>query len=384
MKKILIIGASYLQLPLIKKAKDIGLETHVFAWEEGAVGKKISDFFYPISIIEKERILEVAKSISPDGVISIASDLAIATVNYLSNKLGLIGNTMETTRQTTNKYIMRKKLMSGGFPCPEFVLCHEGTYIEPNDFQYPVIVKPTDRSGSRGITKVLQQDKLTKAIERAKKESFNSEVLIEEFIKGNEISVEMISCKGKHFPLAITDKITSGDPYFVEFEHHQPSAIGDKCSEEILSMVTSALDCLGVENGASHSELLLTSDGRNVFVEIGARMGGDCIGSDLVELSTGYDFVKGVIEIALDTFTGVKKKQSNYSGIYFIKNNSGKVIEVEDKTCKYSQIIRKEINVKLGDKLNPIMESGDRLGYYIYSDIKKFVPHADLIHIKTV
>lgn len=93
-KKIIIIGASYLQLPLLKKAKDMGIETHVFTWGEGAVSKEIAGYFYPLSIVEKEKILKVAKQLKSDGIISIASDLAMNTVNYIASKLGLIGNSI--------------------------------------------------------------------------------------------------------------------------------------------------------------------------------------------------------------------------------------------------------------------------------------------------
>ena len=107
-KRLIIIGASYLQLPLILKAREMGIETHAFAWEEGAVAKSYCDYFYPISIVEKDTIVNEARRIQPDGVASIGSDLAAVTVNYIANELGLTGNSLETTALTTNKYLMRK------------------------------------------------------------------------------------------------------------------------------------------------------------------------------------------------------------------------------------------------------------------------------------
>lgn len=381
--KLIIIGASYLQVPLIYKAADLGIETHVFAWKEGSVGKDICDYFYPISIVEKEKILEVARRINADGVISIGSDLAMITVNYLAEELSLIGNSMPVTHRTTNKYLMRKMLSSAGLPCPKFYNISEDTRKEIGKFSYPVIVKPTDRSGSRGVTKVLHPNDLSAAVDRALSESFSKEALIEEFVSGNEISVEMISFQGVHYPLAITDKVTTGPPFFVELAHHQPAAIPDNRCNEIYTVVQNALDALGVEYGASHSELLLTPDEKNIFVEIGARMGGDCIGSDLVELSTGYDFVKGVIDVALNRFTEVEKPISKCSGICYIRHNPGKVVHVEDRTETVPQIVRKEINVKPGDQLKPLMESANRTGYYIYCDSRRFIPDIELIQIKT-
>ena len=96
-KNLAIIGASYLQLPLIQKAKNMGYVTHVFAWKANDIGEKEADFFYPISIVEKEQILDVCEKIGICGICSIASDLAIITVNYVANKLGLTANSMECT-----------------------------------------------------------------------------------------------------------------------------------------------------------------------------------------------------------------------------------------------------------------------------------------------
>lgn len=108
MKKLAIIGASYLQEPLIQKAKSMGIETHVFAWAANDVGEKSADYFYPISIIEKEQITQKCREIGIDGICTIASDLAVITVNYVANQLHLNANSMECTRLSTNKHLMRE------------------------------------------------------------------------------------------------------------------------------------------------------------------------------------------------------------------------------------------------------------------------------------
>ena len=152
MKKLVIIGANDFQNQLILKAKALGYETHVFAWEDGAVGKDTADYFYPISIIEKEKILDKCRKIMPDGVCSIASDLASITVNYVAEKLGLPCNQTKFTNIQTNKYAMRQALMDAGLPCPKFVLADENFDLAKlSGFKFPIIVKPTDRSGSRNI-----------------------------------------------------------------------------------------------------------------------------------------------------------------------------------------------------------------------------------------
>ncbi len=370
--KLLIIGASYLQVPLILKARAMGIETHVFAWEQGAVGREYCDCFYPLSIVEKEAILAKAREIGPQGVATIASDLAAVTVNYVADGLGLIGNPLDVTARTTNKHLMRQSLSAGGLPCPRFMFVTSPSEATRCDFAAPVIVKPTDRSGSRGVTKVLKSCDVPAAVERALGESLAKQALIEEFVEGREISVEAISWNGVHHLLAMTDKVTTGAPYFVETEQHQPATLPANVKKQVADIVQRALTCLGVRVGASHSELLITADHRPYIVEIGARMGGDCIGSHMVELSTGYDFLRGVIEAALGRFQPVVQTRNRCAGIYYLTAAPGIVKQIIDHAQDYPAIIAKDIFVKEGDRVQEIRESGERLGYFIYAGPSKF------------
>ena len=182
MKKIAIIGASYLQAPLIEKAKQLGLETHVFAWAANDVGERIADYFYPISIVEKEEILSKCVEIGVDGVCTIASDLAVITVNYVADKMGLIGNSLDCTLKSTNKHEMRNCFEMNGDPSPKSKRVSSVDDLNGIELSYPVIVKPLDRSGSRGITKLESADGLEEAIKVAKEQGFEDAALVEEFV----------------------------------------------------------------------------------------------------------------------------------------------------------------------------------------------------------
>lgn len=172
MGKIAIIGASYLQLPLIETAKKMGLETHVFAWEAGDPGEAAADYFYPISIIEKEKILQNCQEIKIDGICSIASDLAAITVNYVAANMGLTGNSLDSTYCSTNKHAMRKCFFEHGDPSPRSMTIMSLSDLKGETLQYPLIVKPSDRSGSRGVTKLDDSAGLENAIEKARSQSF--------------------------------------------------------------------------------------------------------------------------------------------------------------------------------------------------------------------
>lgn len=375
-KKIAIIGASYLQEPLIRKAQSMGLKTIVFAWKVGDIGEKIADKFYPISIVEKEKILEICQNEKISGICSIASDLASITVNYVANAMGLIANSIESTYLSTNKHLMREAFEKNNDPSPKSILIKNSKDERLKYLEYPLIVKPVDRSGSRGITKIDAAANLSEAIEAAKKVSFTNEVLVEEFVDGKEYSVEYISVEGIHHFLNITEKLTTGAPHFIEIGHIEPADISDSVKQKIKKIVPHALDSLKVKNGASHTELKISSDGEIKLIEIGARMGGDFIGSDLVELSTGFDFVAAVIKVALGETINFKKEKIGFSCVRFIMN--------KEDACNVKKIVEKNHNnivkYQIDDNLSEeVIDSSSRHGYCVFKansleEILSFMP----------
>ena len=205
MKKIVIIGANDFQNQLILKAKEMGFETHVFAWKDGSIGERTADYFYPVSITEVDQILKICREIQPDAVATIASDLANITVSKVARGLGLPGNSPECIRISTNKYDMREAFIKAGIATPKFYKVDRGeAYLF--SLGLPLIVKPTDRSGSRAITKVLDFNELDAAIKEAVHQSFEKQAIVEEYIEGEEYSYEAISYHGRHTCLAVTKK----------------------------------------------------------------------------------------------------------------------------------------------------------------------------------
>jgi biotin carboxylase len=369
MSKIAIIGASYLQLPLVRKAKEMGLEIHCFAWDKDAVCKEEVDSFYPISIVEKEKIFQICQSIEIDGICTIASDVAAPTVSYVAEKMHLNANSYQSAVNANNKYIMRDLLSQAEIRCPKYKMIQSLQDASSEEWEYPLIVKPTDRSGSLGVAKVMSYEELCSAVEFALSVSFEKQVMIEEFIEGREISVEFISYKGVHYPLQITDKVTTGAPHFVELEHHQPSTLSPVQFSEIYDITQRALNSLGLTDGASHSEYKITDDGKVYVMEIGGRMGGDFIGSDLVKLSTGYDFVKGVIDVALNKFEVPKLSQQVFAGVYFLCKQTERLLPIFNNITRYEEVIKSEITENV---LRDVNCSSDRSGYLIYQTDYKF------------
>lgn len=363
-RNLAIIGASYLQLPLIQTAKDMGYTTHVFAWASGDVGETQADFFYPISIVEKEEILEKCREIEICGICSIASDLAMVTVNYVAQTLGLTGNSVSATLKSTNKHAMRRTFEQNGDPSPKSILVDENTDLAALKMDYPVIVKPTDRSGSRGIFKVDKPEKLASAVACAMEQGFEKKALVEEYAQGQEYSVEYISFQGEHHFLAVTQKYTTGAPHFIETKHREPAQIEPAMLCKIQQIVSHALDSLELKNGASHTELKIAPDGTIRLIEIGGRMGGDCIGSDLVRYSTGYDFVRMVIQVACGEkpdFTKVCEPCSVESRFIFTKEDQAEFLSLKEQ---HPEKILRIVDYH-PENIGHITDSSNRAGCYI-------------------
>lgn len=362
--KILIIGANEFQNQLIIRAKERNIETHVFAWECGDIGENNADYFYPISITEKEKILEKAIEINPDGVLSIGSDLANITVNYIANNLQLVGNSEKCLLMSTNKFEMRKTMKENSIPSPEYMHVNKQINLEAIEVKYPCIVKPVDRSGSRGIAKVYNFYELKSALEQAIDISFSKEALIEEYVEGREYSVECISENGNHTILAITEKFTTGEPNFIEIGHMQPARMTVKYENKVKKVVLKLLESINLKNGASHTELKIDEDGNIKVIEIGSRMGGDCIGSDLVPISTGYNFIDMCIDISINKKIKIEmNSEPKVSLVRFIFNNED-LEKLEKIKMDNSDKIHRISKIENIDN-RKITDSSYRFGYFI-------------------
>ena len=369
MKKLAIIGSGELQTPLIMKAKDMGYETYVFSKKNNTVGEKVCTKFYDIDVLDVEKILEKCREIKIDGITTIASDITTKAVVYVAEKMHLKGNTLRTLERATDKYKMRNAFKLAGLITPTNFLI---TKIEDvNDIikkiNYPIIAKPVDRAGSAGVIKIDREDDLESSLLYSMRFSLKKQIIIEEFIEGKEYSCECISINGKHSKLVFTEKFTTGDPNFVEIGHIQPAKF-EIDEKEIEEVVFKGLDALDIKNGASHVEFKITPNNEIVIIEIGARMGGDFIGSDLVPLSTGIDYIKLVIDIALDNNTSLPLiEQNNTCAIKFICNkNDYETFKIVERRYS-SKIHSKSNNIKINNI--KISNSSERYGWIIIKDI---------------
>ena len=374
MKKIMILGASILQLPAIIKAKDMGLQVIAVDMNPDAVGMK-EDGVIPevISTIDIPAVLEAAKRHSINAIMTLASDMPMRTVAVVAKKMGLVGISEDTAVKATNKAAMRDALAEKSVPIPAyFRVTDKKEYYDAIESVKAVsekcIVKPVDNSGSRGIVLLrdFERNTIDSAFEYSSLSSRSGDLMVEEYMEGPEVSVETLSVNGICHVIQITDKLTTGAPYFVEMGHSQPSAHSEEIKKRIKEVTVAANHAIGIENGPSHTEIKITKDGPKI-VEIGARLGGDNITTFLTPLSTGVDMVECCIKIALGEIPDLQEKFEKASAIrYFdvaygtIKNITG--IEDAKKISGVEQVF---VVHDVGEKLDGIKSSVDRAGFVI-------------------
>lgn len=369
--KIAVIGANAPLIPFYRQAKKLGYEIIGIAWAEGAVCKPFCDRFYPISFADKDQVLEVCRQEKIDGITSFSLESALPTVIYVAQAMGLVSNTEECLHLTQSKFAQRQALEQAGISVPCYYLIENENRLMDINCHYPVIVKPVDSGGSQGICKVDNPEVLLASYQYARDFSRTGKVIVEEFVDGREFSVEYISHNGQHYFLQITDKVTSGAPRFVEMQHHQPADIPTDVWNDIRSMVEKALTALKIENSPSHTEIKLNSQGELYIIEIGPRMGGDYISSDLVRLSTGYDFVEGAIKLAVGQFEQPKLVHPMFSGIYFYSQLAQNIGDIIKHSNLYPEIVETELNE---GPLPEVKSNADRGGYFLYQSAnKKFI-----------
>lgn len=366
MKTLAIIGASVGQEKLFFEAKELGLRTISFAWEKGAICKGLADVFYPISILDTESILDVCKKEKVKGVVSNCSDITAEISSKISSLLGLHGIPYDSFLKIKDKNIVRNILSN----IEE--LSHPWHYVYNGNHpsSYPCVVKPCIGSGKKGVCFVTDYAEFNDAIQYSKGATTQN-IIVEQFIEGHEVSVESISFEGKHYVVQITDTDCSGAPHFVEIGHHQPSSLPSNLKTKIKRIIPRILNCLDIQNGASHIELKVSGSGDVYLIEVNPRGGGGEISNALVNLSTDYNYVKAMISVALGTFEEPLIHNRQYSGIYFLCAQTRDYLSFFENSDDKPWLVDKKI---FSSKLCEATSNYDRNGYLIYVSDKKIKP----------
>lgn len=303
-KRLLVLAAGILQVPVIKRAHEMGIYVIAADGDPNACGLKYADKAICANITSAADMVKIAMDERIDGVIHPCSEVSMDVMGRINDELHLSGISEEQAIRATNKHLMREAFVRGNAPSPKskcFTDVEVAWGAFCTDFSGACILKPSRNSGSRGIAKVKENidgDEFKRLFEIAKGESRDKQVMLEQFIEGPEFSVEIIIWNGKVNVLTVTDKKTTEAPHFVELGHNQPSCFPSETIEKIKAAAVAGVKALGVNNCACHAEVKV-QNGEPYIMEIGARMGGDFISTVLTPLSTGVDMIAAAVNCAL-------------------------------------------------------------------------------------
>ena len=346
----------------------MGFYVGVADYNPEAVGIPYADEYFNVSTIDVEGVTELARSFQPEGIVTLATDMPMRSIAAACSACGLPGISYETAIKSTDKAAMIRAFDEYGVEHPWYYVIEAEKEFEKilERVSFPCIMKPTDNSGSRGVSLACDREELREAYEYSRRESRGGAVIVEEYLRGPEFSVEVMTINGEPHVLQITDKLTTGAPHFVEMGHSQPTRQCQKNRERIADLAVRAVKAVGISCGPAHVEMILTEKGPRM-VELGARMGGDCITTHLVPLSTGIDMVGATIDIATGKEPDITRKFSKGSAIRYFRAPAGTLTAIDgiEEARRVPGVQEITIVKPIGTEITDIGNSVDRLGFVI-------------------
>lgn len=375
MKKLLMLGGSMQQIPAIKMAKELGYYVITCDYLPENPGHAYADEYYNVSTTDLDGVLALAQKLNIDGIVAYASDPAAPTAAYVAEKMGLPGNPYESVKLLTEKDLFRKFLKEHGLNCPKAqgFTSYEDALAAIHEFQFPVMVKPVDSSGSKGVVKIYSVEELKAAVEEALSYSRGKRFIVEEFIvkKGYQVSGDGFSVDGKLVFTSYGNELYSGKGTreYVALGEFWPSLLTPeqklKVDEELQKLITA----LGMRTSAYNIEVILDEHDTVYVLELGPRNGGSYI-PQLIQYATGVDLVKYTIlaaagdlqeELQMAPTTGVysnymilSTKSGTFKGLWFAENF--KKNNLMDVYCTYHE----------GDEVHAYQNTTHSLGTILF------------------
>lgn len=374
MKRILMLGGSTSQICAIKKAQEMGHHVIICDYLPDNPGQYVADEFYNISTTDKEAVFELAKGLNLDAVVCYASDPAAPTAAYVCEKLGFPTNPYESVMILSNKDTFRKFLKDHNFcvPYTEDYTDLDSMKRNAHNFHFPVMVKPVDCSGSKGINKIYSASEYDYAFSDAMRYSRCKKLVVEEFIEkeGYQVSGDGFSVNGKLVFRCFGNEFYSnnGIKEYVPLGECWPSVLPNKTQAKIHNELQRLITELGMKTGAYNIEVILDKNENVYILELGARNGGSLI-PQITQYATGIDMVEYTIKAALgeDCSNLEMKEASGYWSNYMVHSTkSGKLINVELSDEIKENFVEYQTDYKKGDDVTAFENSGHALGTMVF------------------
>jgi len=367
-KRILILGAGVYQVPLIRKAKEMGYETIVCSIKGNYPGLSVADKVFFVDTTNTDEILKVAIEEKIDAICTTGTDVAIVTIGFVSERLGLNGLSYQAAQIASNKMLMKTVFEEHGVRTARFrkiSLANPDLDNQLKDLRLPLIFKATDTSGSRGIIRVNSPEDFENALKVSSEATKLDYIIVEEFLEGIEFGAQALVYKGElKFVLPHGDYVFQGDTG-VPVGHYAPYEISETLLQDAFEQTQKAIYAMGLDNCAINADFILCDN--SVYVlEIGARGGATCL-CELVSIYYGIDYYEKILDVATGvdpSFDFPVNPVPNASKLLF-SDHTGKISEIETPPIDDEYIVEIAIDYGIGDTIRQFKVGPDRIGHVI-------------------
>ena len=356
-RSIMILGAGLLQIPAIRTAKQLNCRTLVVDGDPEAPGKAEADIFEPVDLKDLEGLVHVARKwreeYGLDGVFTAGTDFS-ASVAYVAEALSLPGIPYQTALDASHKARMRRRFAKRGVPSPSFrELGQEDLRALPEGLpKFPVVVKPVDNMGARGVVRVDSLAELKSQILESLRYSRTGRVVVEEFIEGPEFSLDALVYRGNIQICGIADRHIRFAPHFVEVGHTIPTSAPVEVQREVIETFKAGIRALGIDPGAAKGDIFYSPGKGGMVGEIAARLSGGYMSGWTYPYSSGVNLTEGALKIALGEDPGDRTpKLSHTAAERALISIPGKVERIEgvEEAKKIPEVRDVFLRIKPGD-----------------------------------
>jgi len=370
-QRVLIVGGGVNQLELVRRARQRGCWVAVTDINENPPCRAEADEFFQIDTTDKAETFRVAKSAQITAVATDQSDVAVPTAAYIAEELKLPGIGFETALRFTNKHLMRKAVaQSHQDLLPDSLLFEDESELlahlsSPSVNHKELLVKPLNSQGSKGVAR-LSSNNFREVTSTAFRESRGHGVLLEEFVAGDEFSVETFVVEGKVHNLAVTRKFHFPQNDCIDYRNTYLGDIPLDLETRLYSANEAIISILGLKTGSTHGEYKVQGD-RVVLMEIAARGGGGNISGKIIPFLTEFSPTDALLDFALGGVPTVKANsyRRKFAILRFFDFPSGRVEKISHQHVSNSELLHIELNIKPQDTIRPVRSSRDRVGYFI-------------------
>jgi biotin carboxylase len=368
-KTVMFIGAGRFQEAGIRMAKEMGLRVIATDGDSQAPGFRFADLAFSCDVKDLEGQLRIARKNHIDGVLSIASDVSLSAVAYVATAMSLPGIDGDTVEKCTDKALMRKAFYEHDVPSPQSIAVEneEHAFNAAQHIGFPVVIKPADNAGSRGVRYVRDAKEVAEAYTAALGYSRKKKVLVEDFMEGVEVSIEAFVVNKQMQVLTLSDKVRTPPPYLLDIDVIFPSAYPQELQQKIIAIAEKAIRAVGINMGPVHMELMMTKEGP-IPVELAARGAGFKVFSDIVPIITGIDLLKASIDMALGYPVDLKRCRNLGAAIkFFSAKCDGQLNGINgiEKVKAMKDVYDLEFYYSSGDKVKALTSGSDRIGHII-------------------